>query len=246
MLSTHKGDIMRPYIILNDIPSNTINGLLISTLPPISKPKVRVELEEIDGRDGDISTVLGYSAYDKPFNIGLYGDYTVDDIIKYFNSHGKVIFSNEPDKYYNYAIYEQIDYEKLVNFKTATVKMHVQPFKHSAEEVEKTFKLSGTNNIINIRNNGNIYSKPKLTITGTGAVNIYIGNMQILQVNFTQAVSTIVIDTEAMNAYDTNGDYANRKVVGNYDNLRLNPALNSITIDGNATQVKLDNYSRWI
>ena len=49
---------MRDYIILNGINSQTIVGLLIQNLPPISKPKQRVEVEEIDGRDGDIVKLL--------------------------------------------------------------------------------------------------------------------------------------------------------------------------------------------
>ena len=39
---------MRDYIILNGTSSQTIPGLLIQNLPPISKPKQRVEIEEID------------------------------------------------------------------------------------------------------------------------------------------------------------------------------------------------------
>ena len=125
---------MRDYIILNGVNSNTITGLLISTLPPITKPKIRTQTEEIDGRDGDIVTKLGYSAYDKEIEIGLYGDFDIDDVIAYFNSEGTVTFSNEPDKFYNYQILDQIDYEKLIRFKKAKVKMHVQPFKYPLEE----------------------------------------------------------------------------------------------------------------
>ena len=75
---------MRNYIILNGISSNTISGLLVSTLPSISKPKIRTQTEEIDGRDGDIVTKLGYSAYDKEIEIGLYGNYDTDDVIESF------------------------------------------------------------------------------------------------------------------------------------------------------------------
>lgn len=120
------------YIILNGKKSTLIQGLLISSLPPITKPMVRTEIEEIDGRDGDIVTKLGYSAYDKEMQIGLFGDYDLDEVIQFFNSEGTVIFSNEPDKFYNYQILEQIDFEALIRFKTATVVFHVQPFKQSA------------------------------------------------------------------------------------------------------------------
>ena len=128
------------YCILNGIKSTTIKGLLIQSLPPISKPLMRTSVEEIDGRDGDIVTKLGYSAYDKQMSIGLFGDYDVDEVIQFFDSEGTVIFSNEPDKFYYYQIIQQIDFERLIRFKTATVTFHVQPFKYSA--VDDAFSFS--------------------------------------------------------------------------------------------------------
>ena len=129
------------YVILNGVKSTTIKGLLIQSLPPISKPLMRTQIEEIDGKDGDIVTNLGYSAYDKEITIGLFGDYDVDEVISYFNGSGTVIFSNEHDKYYYYQIINQIDYERLIRFKTATVTFHVQPFKYSSVEKPLDFTI---------------------------------------------------------------------------------------------------------
>lgn len=139
---------MRNYIILNGNNSNTISGLLIQSLPPISKPLMRTAIEEIDGRDGDIVTNLGYSAYDKEVSIGLYGTYDVDEVIKYFNdnSKGQVTFSNEPDKYYNYEIINQIDFERLIRFKTAIVTLHCQPFKYPTEETPVEINIQNITN----------------------------------------------------------------------------------------------------
>lgn len=147
------------YVILNGVKSTTIKGLLIQSLPPISKPLMRTSVEEIDGRDGDIVTKLGYSAYDKPMSIGLFGDYNVDEVIQFFDSEGTVIFSNEPDKFYNYEIIGQIDFEKLIRFKTATVTFHVQPFKYSA--VDDVFTFS--NNKLSVKP----YSSTKNGVTCT-------------------------------------------------------------------------------
>lgn len=127
------------YIELNGEKSTSVNGLIIQSLPPITKPKMRTSVETIDGRDGDIVTKLGYSAYDKELSIGLHGDFDIDDAISFFDSEGEVVFGNEPDKYYRYQILDQIDFERLIRFRTAKVKMHVQPFKYDA--VDRTFDI---------------------------------------------------------------------------------------------------------
>ena len=42
------------YIIFNDKDSRDVKGLLISELPPIRKPNMRVKETVIDGVDGSI------------------------------------------------------------------------------------------------------------------------------------------------------------------------------------------------
>lgn len=362
---------MRNYIILNGISSSTISGLLIQNLPPISKPKQRVEVEEIDGRDGDIVTTLGYGAYDKEIKIGLYGNYDIDEIIEYFNSSGTVVFSNEEDKYYNYQIIEQIDFEKLIRYKTATVKMHVQPFKYSLTDSEKTFNInndllsfsnysrttnevtvaysngtltvsgtatsdteinlpitdltlesgsytlnalaSGTNpsvcsirlindtidnsfgdtditlvngttesisatlteaetynyiyfsiesgtavnftldlqlinndttGCISIRNAGNYFSRPTITIYGSGNIDLYLNDLQVFEINL-GSYTSITIDTNNMNAYN-GSTLLNRNVTGSYDNFKLKVGNNTVSWSGTITQIEISNYSRWL
>lgn len=130
---------MISYIELNGEKSTNVKGLIIQSLPPITKPKMRTSNATIDGRDGDVVTKLGYAAYDKEVSIGLHGDFDIDDAIAFLDSEGEVVFSNEPDKYYRYQILDQIDFKRLVRFRTAKVKMHVQPFKYDA--VDRTFDI---------------------------------------------------------------------------------------------------------
>lgn len=231
------------YIILNGKSSATIPGLLISTLPSITKPKIRTEVEEIDGRDGDIITTLGYSAYDKEFSIGLHGQYDVDKVIKYFDSEGTVTFSNERDKYYKYQITEQIDFERLLRFKTAEVKMHVQPFKYSLEDNKRTFNISGESSIT-IRNAGNIYSKPKITIYGSGMVYLTLNGVNALALNIDNN-EYITIDTAEMEAYKGN-TLLNRYVSGDYNDLYFQIGKNILSWTGSITKIVIEDYSRWI
>lgn len=319
--------------------------------------------------DGDIVTKLGYSAYEKDVLIGLHGDFDIDDAIRYFDSEGTVIFSNEPDKYYRYQILEQIDFERLIRFRHATVKFHVQPFKY--DDVERKFtivnqllhfnnwtstvngitvtateddtinvtgtaqtttefympieqlklkaldytftaKVKGTasgcsirlisdrpsnynsfgNNFVSLQNSGeseikshdlgtltynylwfyiprgtkldfsmtvamvndefnsfeilnrgNIKSRPKLTIYGTGDISLSLNGTAILQMKIDQ--DYITIDSEEMNAYH-DLTLKNRQVTGDYAKLSLKTGENILSWDGNITQIEIENFSRWI
>lgn len=243
---------IQPYIILNGTNSRSIQGLLISKLAPISKPPVRTQIEEIDGRSGDIVTPLGYGAYDKTVSIGLTYNYDIDEIIAFFNSSGEIIFSNEPDKVYKFAIYDQIDFEKLIKFKTAEITLHVQPYKSSSSETELVF--DDTSEPITVVNNGNIYSRPTLTIAGYGTINLILNGSQLLTINLEDdededepEPQTIIINAEAMNAYSVDNTLLNRLVSGNYDNIKFNIGNNTISfVGGSVSQLKVDKYSRWI
>ena len=119
------------WLILNGRKSTEVAGLMIQSLPPVQKPQMRTQIEQVDGRDGDIITNLGYAAYDRIVKIGLRGNYDEDDVVQFFNSSGKVIFSNEPDKVYDYSINETFSLNRLRIFREADVVFHVQPYKHS-------------------------------------------------------------------------------------------------------------------
>lgn len=227
------------YVELNGEKSTNVKGLLIQSLPPITKPKMRTSTETIDGRDGDIVTKLGYAAYDKKVSLGLHGDFDIDDAIAFFDSEGEVVFGNEPDKYYRYQILDQIDFERLVRFRTATVKMHVQPFKYDA--VDRVFEAVGKS--VTLRNRGNVVSRPTVTVYGSGTVALSVNAVTVLTLAIGDGY--ITIDSEEMNA--RHGDaLMNRYVSGDYSDLRLNVGENVISCIGNVTEIKVEDYSRWI
>ena len=167
-------------IIWKGVSSTTISGLLISELPPISKPEMRVKETIIDGRDGSILEDLGYSSYDKNVVIGLYGNFDINKVIKYFTGEGEVVFSNEPDKVYTAKIVGHIDYNRLLRYRQATIPFRVQPFKHKLYEAYKetqTATATGTNIVLN----------------DSGATPLRIE---------TEAESVIVYGKNIVNAYD--------------------------------------------
>lgn len=229
-------------IIWKGIDSNTIPGLIICELPPITKPKMKTSIIKIDGRDGDIVEELGYESYTKNISIGLARNYKIDEVIKYFTGTGTLELSNEPNKIYNCKIIDKIDYEKLLRFKKAIVKFHTQPFKYLKNEsiVEQTIT---TQTSINVENIGLEISKPIITLEGTGTIEISINNKTIFKYTFPDNETKVVIDSIEEEAY-LEGVYKNRNMLGEFPKLQVGE--NIITWTGTITKIKIEPKSRWL
>ena len=201
-------------ITLNGKVSTEITGLIIQELAPISKPLIRSEIEEIDGRDGDVVTTLGYSAYDKEVTIGLYGAFDINEVIAYFDSEGTVIFSNEPDQYYNYQILDQIDFERLVRFRTATVTFHIQPFKYSALQGNLILDPPATN-LLSFSDYTSTSNGVTLTATD-GVVNI--SGKPTAATEFYLPINSLTVNagsyTLSATASGTNPNYCSIRLIG--------------------------------
>lgn len=233
----------RPWLLINDKPSYGVDGLIIVSLPPITKPAMRYNSEEIDGRDGDIITTLGYQAYDKTLSIGLHGDFDIDKVVEFFSTSGTVTFSSEPDKIYRFQQLDAIDFERLVRFRTADVKFHVQPFKTSRLQRPKVFAGSEAQAVV--VNAGNVTAAPKLTIKANGNVGLYLDGKQILSVTQSGGY-TLVIDVAALEASTPEGLLMNRAITGDYQRLTLSPGKHTIKWSGAVSSLTIEDYSRWI
>ena len=231
---------MRNSIVFKNIESDSIKGLLISELPPITKPQMRTSITEIEGRDGDIVEELGYESYNKPLKIGLTRDFDIDQIIKYFSGSGDLILSNEPDKYYKANCTYQVDYERLLRFKTANVKFHVQPYKYKLNEIATELEITEETELI-VVNEGLEVSKPIISLYGSGIINISINGISSFEINIDEEY--VVIDSLEEEAYKES-ILKNRNMNGNFPS--LNPGENVITWTGNLTKIIVNPKSRWL
>ena len=229
------------YVIFNGIDSRLIKGLMICQLPPITKPKLRVLETVIDGVDGSIIEELGYEAYDKEIEIGLTYNYDIDEIIEYFNGEGNIVFSNEPNKYYKVKIIEQIDYERLLRFRTAKVKFRVQPFKYLYEETYQKF-TNPTGTLIAL-NEGNLNSKPLIKIVGSGIIEFKLEGTTIFNYIFPAGESEVIIDSEKQDAY-LGSVLKNRNMIGEFPIFKK--GKNVITLSGAVTELTVTANSRWL
>lgn len=228
------------YFIYKGRDSRTFQSLVVQELPPITKPPVKYNVTTIDGKDGDIVETLGYKSYDKEISIGIKNTTELDQIIEWLTGNGELVLSNEPDKYYKAQILDQINFERLVKFRTAKIKFHVQPYKYSDLEGIETKNTSSTHTTT-ITNNGNTISKPIITLTGSGTVNISYNNKEI---RFTfDSNGKATFDSEKQDV--SNSDILlNRNMIGDF--IELNVGQNVFQWTGTITKWEIQNKSRWI
>ena len=229
------------YIIWNNKNSQSINGLLISELPPISKPRMRVKETVIDGVDGSVIEELGYESYDKTIAVGVKNGANIDSIIEYFTGNGEVIFSNEPNKYYRATIINGIDYARLLRYRVAMVTFKVQPFKYANGEVE--IHTAGANQEMTVTNSGNYTAKPLITIKGSGTVVLSVNKNMVCQYTFPNGEDTVMLDSEKQDAY-LGSLLRNRKMYGNFPILEKGD--NVISWSGTVEKISVKRYSRWL
>lgn len=232
--------MIRNYVIFNGKSSDEIEGLVIEELPNITRPKKRIDYVVIDGKDGDIPEEQGYSSYTKELQIGLKPNVDIDEVMNYFDGGGTAIFSNEPNKIYNVIADDKVDYKRLVTFKKATVKFHVQPYKYLVDEAP--FVLNITNQTeLKVSNVGYLTSKPIITLYGSGTVEMKINGVTIFNINIDDEY--VVVDSLQEEAYKNN-ILKNRQMTGRFPTLKS--GINTIEWVGNLTKIKIEPKSRWL
>lgn len=229
-------------IIWKNIDSETIPGLIITNIPPITKPKMKTSITKIDGRDGDIIEELGYESYTKSIGIGLARNYDIDRVMKYFTGAGELIISDESDKVYKAQIIEKIDYEKLIRFKTAVVKFYTQPYKYLKDEKSIILDINNETSL-KITNVGLEKSKPIITLEGTGTVEISLNGFNLFKYVFPENETKVVIDSLEEEAYLDNV-LKNRNMLGTFPIFEVGE--NTISWSGNLTKISIEPKSRWL
>ena len=234
------------YIIWNGTDSRNIKGLLICELPPITKPQMRVKETIIDGVDGSIIEELGYESYDKTIAVGLKIGADVDEITEYFTGSGEVIFSNEPNRYYRAQIIKGIDYSRLLRYRVAKVTFRVQPFKYEYNEVEIYNNNPSGANEMTVTNVGNYFSKPLITITGSGKVELSVNGTYVCDYTFVSnpiGAETVIIDSEKQDAYLGN-ELKNMNMNGGFP--IFEKGISVLSWSGTVERISVKRYSRWL
>lgn len=220
---------MEVGFIWKNIHSNEKN-FKITSLPPITTPEKRESKVIVPGRSGYITDSDNtYEGEIKPVTYDYFGE-DFDDIKSWLSGSDKVIFSNEPDRYYEARIINKINLEQVLkSFHSGLVQFDCQPLAHSINEIVRTITVSG----YKFNYNGTAEVKPLFKVYGQGDITLTINNENVI---LKQVSDYITIDGNLEDAYkDT--ILQNNKMQGEFPILK--PGENAVDFIGNVTKIEI-------
>lgn len=197
-----------------------------------SKAAILYESIEIEGKDGPDYYELGYQPVEKDLELQILDTNLVDEIMAWINGSGEIEYNGRIAKARFYSGY---DVDRFVTLKKAQVSYIREPFWYKAQD---SYIAATTS----ITNEGNIYSKPLVKLTGTGTVDITINGTRF---KYTFTDPNVEIDCEKMTE-KYNGLSRSRNIEIGLEYPKLNPGANVVTLHSGTCTIQMMRKDRWL
>lgn len=110
-------------------------GIIVEHTPKISKAKKKIDVYQVDGRNGFVS--VDTNTYE-PFSVSLEchinESVNKDEVLEYLDGYGTLSFDGERE--YTAIINNAIELEKVMSFKRFAIQFLVNPIAEDIEETE--------------------------------------------------------------------------------------------------------------
>ena len=231
-----------PYFIFKGKKSTGM-GLLLSSLPVVTKPKRKTNTVTIPGRNGtetqDLATYEGYS-----LSIGCgfenIKEVDIDRLWKWLDGSGDLILSTEPSKVYKARIDNSISmtdvYWVIADF---LVQFDVEPFKYAVNPQNDLIKM--TKKEMTLYNRGTYYAEPVITLYGSGDITVTINGRGYSCKNVEEFVT---IDTPLQMIYKENENKNTAYQSREFPIFQTD--ANTIVLSSNITKAEIQPNWRWL
>ena len=231
-----------PYFIFKGKKSTDM-GLLLSSLPVVTKPKRKTNTVSIPGRNGtetqDLATYEGYS-----LSIGCgfenIKEVDIDRLWKWLDGSGDLILSTEPSKVYKARIDNSISmtdvYWVIADF---LVQFDVEPFKYAVNPQNDLIKM--TKKEMTLYNRGTYYAEPVITLYGSGDITATINGRGYSCKNVEEFVT---IDTPLQMIYKENENKNTAYQSREFPIFQTD--ANTIVLSSNITKAEIQPNWRWL
>ena len=215
-------------------------GILLASAPQRTRPTRRVKEITIPGRDGVLTEDEGtYEAYTISVECSTRGTERIEEIIEWLTGHGDLIFSTEPDRIYKASIYNKISFADMIYlYNSFLLQFKVQPFKYNAYPEGDLLELTAASTIVN---HGTFYSRPTITVYGSGNITLTVNELEIM---LNSVNGSITIDSEMMEVFKGTENQNNKYDAVDFPVLAIGENLISWT--GNVEKVEIIPKWRWL
>ena len=223
------------YVIFNN--TNTLDFALIEDLPMVDKAEDDIEFIEIDGRHGFLTfDKKSKKPIDYKLRLIVDGLDKIDLIKSIFNGSGKLVLSNNKERYYKAVVTNTMTFNRQVKEKyEIEISFKLQPF---AYELNEGTIVLNSNRIIN--NITNATSQPIIIVNGLGD-GLLTTNDNVIQLK--GITDHIILNFELEEAYDQSGRSKNMNVLGNFEEFKI--GSNTISWNGGITSLIITPNWRW-
>ena len=223
------------YVIFNN--TNTLYFALIEYLPMVDKAEDDIEFIEIDGRHGFLTfDKKSKKPIDYSLRLIVDGLDKIDLIKSIFNGSGKLVLSNNKERYYKAVVTNTMTFNRQVKEKyEIEISFKLQPF---AYELNEGTIVLNSNRIIN--NITNATSQPIIIVNGLGDGLLTI-NDNVIQLK--GITDHIILNFELEEAYDQSGRSKNMNVLGEFEEFKI--GSNTISWNGGITSLIITPNWRW-
>ena len=183
------------YFIWKNVDSRVM-FIRVPNRVPVIRPEERVEHVTIPGRPGELTITEGddiYQSYIQTVAVTVVGHTHVRDAEAWLRGEGFVIFDTQPDLKQKARIIGAVTFEKHsrnLDLWHADVQFYCEPVKRLATD-PAVIELDTSGSTVT--NPGELTAKPKIAITGSGAVTVSAGGRTL---TIPECVDGWVIDSE--------------------------------------------------
>lgn len=198
-----------------------------------SRAGILYEPITIEGKDGTDFYEIGYTNVEKDLELQILDVSNVDSIMQWLNGSGILKFQGRETIA---RFYGGFDVNRFVSLKKAVVSYIRKPFWTKADD----FYVPVTTIVIN---EGNIYSKPIIKITGTGTIDITVNGNRFTYIFDTEPY--VEIDCEEMTE-KYNGLSMSRHISMGLEYPKLKVGANTVTLHSGSATVEMKRKDRWL
>lgn len=168
----------------------------------------------------------------------------VININRWLTGRGRLILSNEPDKYYDAVCNIPIQGQRMIkSLGKIPINFTVMPYRYAIENEWQEMSISSSWTSY-INNDCDVNVQPEIKVYGNGELDFSLegkGSVTIRNVS-----EYCIVDVPKRRVFDKNGNVILNETIGNILNIELKPGTNKFYWKSNTQKAEIKLNKRWL